>query len=254
MFIDTHAHLTMPQFNDLDELLRRAKESGVEKIVNASFDLDSSKKSVELAEKYSQIFASIGIHPHHAPDADGAAFDVLKELAKNRKVVAIGETGLDYFENPVPKDVQKKVVLDHIRLAKELDLPVILHVRDAGDDLLELINGMKELRAVFHCFAQDAAFAEKVIGLGALISFTANITFKNAHALRETARRVPLEKIMIETDCPYLAPQAFRGKRNEPSYVRYVAEKLAEIKNISVEEVSAVTSANAVRFFGLDKK
>lgn len=255
MLIDTHAHLTMDEFSgDIDNVLQRAKEAGVEKIINASFDLDSSKQAVALADKYNFIYASVGIHPHHAPDANEAAIEELRTLAKNSKVVAIGETGLDYYQNPVPADIQKTVLLKHLQLAKELDLPVILHVRDAGDDLLELIQNMKDLRAVFHCFAQDAKFAETVIKLGAMISFTATVTFKNAHAVRETAKQIPLEKIMIETDCPYLAPQALRGQRNEPSYVRYVAEKLAEVKGLSVEEVASVTAANAVRFFGLDIK
>ncbi|MCX5749521.1 MAG: TatD family hydrolase [Candidatus Saganbacteria bacterium] len=253
MYIDTHAHLTMDEFTDLPEVLKRAKDNGVTKIINASFDLESSKKSVSLAKEHDMIFASVGIHPHHADFVDDASINGLRELAANNKVVAIGETGLDYFENPVPKEVQKKAFARHIELAKELGLPLIFHGRDADGDMIEIIkeHGQGRIKGVFHCFSSDREFAAKVLEMGLMVSFTAVITFKNAHNVRTVAGYVPLESIMLETDCPYLAPQAMRGKRNEPSYVRSVAEKLAEIKNIPVEIIAERTSRNAEAFFKL---
>jgi TatD DNase family protein len=253
MLIDTHAHLTMEEFPDIDDVLKRAKEFDVRHIINASFDLDSSIKGVELAQKHDMIFASVGIHPHHADHADEASVIELKKLAGSRKVVAIGETGLDYFENPVPKEVQKKAFARHIELARVLDLPLIFHGRDADEDMLDVIKdaGAGKIRGVFHCFSSGKEFAKKVLDLGFLISFTAVITFKNAHGVREVAEYIPMDKMMLETDCPYLAPQVFRGKRNEPSYLRFVAEKLAEVKKVPLEEIGPITSKSAKDFFKL---
>jgi len=253
MLIDTHAHLTMSEFSDIPEVIGRSKEAGVGYIINASFDLDSSIKGVELASNNEMIYASVGIHPHHAEAVDDASVNKLRELSSGGKVVAIGETGLDYFENPVPKEVQKKAFARHIRLAEELGLPLIFHGREADDDMLEVIKeaGQGKIKGVFHCFSSGKEFAQKVLDLGFLISFTAVITFKNAHNARSVAEYAPLDRIMLETDCPYLAPQAFRGKKNEPSYVRFVAEKLAEIKKVPFETVEEITTGNALKFFPL---
>jgi len=241
----------MPQFSDLPEVLKRARDCGVRTIINASFDMDSSIGSIDMAERYGNIFASVGIHPHHADTVDEKVIEELGSLCDNKKVVAIGETGLDYFENPVPKDVQKKAFSMHIDLAIKKALPLILHGRDADDDMLDILKREKAERGVFHCFSGDADYARRVIGAGFMISFTGIITFKNADKAREALKAAPLDRIMIETDCPYLAPQIYRGKRNEPSYIRFVAEKIAEIKGISIEEVENVTSRNAALFFGL---
>jgi TatD DNase family protein len=182
--------------------------------------------------------------------------EIIAGLCANKKVVAVGETGLDYFENPIPKEVQKKAFALHIRLAVEKKLPLILHGRNADTDMLEVLakEGRGLVKGVFHCFSGDAAYARQVLDAGFMVSFTGVITFKNAHAVRETVKSVPLERMMIETDCPYLAPQAFRGKRNEPSYVVHVAEKIAELKQLSFDEVAEKTSANAVKFFSLGER
>lgn len=251
--IDTHAHLTMPDFNDLEDVLARAKDVSVNTIINVSFDMDSSIGSADLAKKFKNIFAAVGIHPHHAEDVNDDAINRLKTLANDKKVVAIGETGLDYYENNVPKDIQKKIFVRHINLAKELNLPLIIHVRDAYDDALEILKKENDppIKGVFHCFGECMEYAKKILDLNYYISFTGIITFKNAHNVRETAKYVPLDFIMLETDCPYLAPQIFRGKRNEPSYLKYTAEKIADIKSVSFEKACEETTKNAKRLFGL---
>lgn len=251
MLTDTHAHLTMDQFGDIEDVVKRAREAGVTRIINASFDLDSSRKSVALAEKYPGMYAAVGIHPHHAETVDDKAVAELKDLAGSNKVIAIGETGLDYFENPVPKEVQIKAYERHLDLAMELGMPVILHGREAGEDMIDMLKSKDPIRGVFHCFSEDAEYAKRVLELGFYISFTAIITFKNAHRMREAVQAIPLEKMMIETDCPYLAPQVFRGRRNEPAFVRTVAEKISEIKNIDYDAVADITTRNAVELFSL---
>lgn len=251
MLIDTHAHLTMSEFSDLPDVVKRAKEAGVGAIINAGFDLECSKDCVKLADQYDLMYAGIGIHPHHADTAKDNAILELKELAKNKKVVAIGETGLDYYENQVPKDIQKQAFIKHILFAKESGLPLIFHGRDSAVDMLEIIReyGKGSIKGVFHCFSEDEKYAQKVLDMGFYISFTAIITFKNANSMRETAKYIPLDRIMIETDCPYLAPQIYRGKRNEPSYVKLIADKLAEIKQVSPEIIEEKTTSNAKSLF-----
>ncbi len=255
MLIDTHAHLTMSQFGDLEEVLKRAKEAGVEYIINAAFDLESSKKSLELAGRYPNIFACAGIHPHNAGELDESSLSELSALLKNKKTLAVGETGLDFYNNEVPEAVQTKAFVKQIEISRDSGLPLVLHGRSAPDKMLEVLNSeAKGQKAVFHCFSQDSAYAKKVLDLGYYISFTGVITFKNAHSMREVVKTVPLERMMIETDCPYLAPQKFRGQRNEPAYVRYVAEMIAEVKKINKEEVEAKTTETAIEFFGIGKQ
>ena len=242
----------MPQFSDLENVISRAKDAGVEYIINASFDMDSSKKSVELATRHENMYACVGIHPHNAAEMDYAATEQLKEFLKIRKVLAVGETGLDYHNNEIPKEIQKKAFLEHIKLAKQCGLPLVLHGRNAPDHMLDVLKSEAAGHgAVFHCFSEDTSYAKKVFDLGYFISFTGVITFKNAYMLREVVKYAPIEKIMIETDCPYLAPQKYRGQRNEPSYVKCVAEKIAEIKGISIEEVESKTTETAIKFFGI---
>ena len=255
----------MQEFGDLPAVIERAKNAGVGVIINASFDLDSSKKAVELALAYENMYAAVGIHPHHADSMDDSAIKELKSLAKGPKVVAIGETGLDYFENPVTKEVQRRAYEKHLEIASELGLPLIFHGRNAGEDMLDSIKSKVPacrqarqsskskdgINGVFHCFSEDIEYARRVLDLGFYISFTGIITFKNADRMREVVRFVPLERIMVETDCPYLAPQVYRGQRNEPAYARIVAEKVAEIKGVSFEEVEKMTTDNARTLFKL---
>ncbi len=251
MLIDTHAHLTMSEFNDLPQVMDRAREAGVSTIINAGFDLESSIKAVDLTKQYEMMFSAVGIHPHHADSVNDSSINRLEELSKNKKVVAIGETGLDYYENPMPKELQKKAFEGHINLAKKLNLPMIFHGRQSGDDILDILKANKEVKGVFHCFSEDVEYARKALDMGFFISFTGIITFKNADKMREVVSYVPISSIMVETDCPYLTPQLYRGKRNEPSYVKIVAEKVAEIKQITFEQVCEITSRNANNLFGV---
>jgi len=253
MFIDTHAHLTMPEYSDLQSVLGRAKDAKVEAIINASFDLESSRASVKLAEDIDFVYAAVGIHPHDADLVTDDAIKELKKLSSSKKVVAVGETGLDYYRNLKPKEIEQEAFRKILILAQELNLPAIIHCRNADSDLIRIMREENKgnLRAVFHCFAGDEHLMNFALEMKYMISFTGNITFKKADLLRERVKQVPIESLMIETDCPYLAPEPFRGQRNEPSYVSYVAETIAKIKNISVEEVGMATTQNARRFFNL---
>ena len=255
MYIDTHAHLTFPEYKmDLKDVIERAKAAKVEAIINIALDEEAIKSSFKLGEEYPDyIFNAIGLHPHDASEWKEDYYEKFKSYAKEGRVVAIGETGLDYHYQLSPVDQQKEVFRRLLRLAQELDVPAVIHSREASDDTISIIrqenNG--KLRGVLHCFSGDMELAKGALDIGLLISFTANITFPKADKIRLAAKEIPLEKIMIETDCPFLAPQAFRGKRNEPSYVGYVAEKIAEAKGTSVEEIASITTKNARRFFNI---
>ncbi len=247
----------MSEFSDIDEVVSRAETAGVSHIINVGFDLESSKQSVELSKKYPQMYACVGIHPHHAQMLDDKAFAELECLAAQDKVVAIGETGLDYFVSETPKEIQKESLIRHVRLALSLGKPVVFHTRQAGGEILETLNSsfsvseLGKLRGVFHCFSENIELAKQILDRGFFLSFTGIVTFKNAHAVREVVAAVPIGKIMIETDCPYLAPQAFRGKRNEPSYLPLIAGMIAHIKDTDIETVALATTANAKQFFGV---
>lgn len=252
MFIDTHAHLQLSIFDvDRDAAIRRAHDAGVEKIIVISTDVASSHQSLELAEKFSELYAAVGIHPTDCGAAKDEDFATIGELAKHPKCVAIGEIGLDYYWKKVPPEVQQRTFIRQLHLAKELGKPVIIHNREAGAAILHTLQqaGIHELFGVFHCFSEDAAYAQKVLALGCDISFTGNLTYKKS-TLPEVARQVPLERILLETDSPFMAPVPHRGERNEPAFVLHIAEKLASIKKISVDEVARQTSANAARVFG----
>ncbi len=251
MYIDTHAHLTMPEYSDLELVLSRARDAKVEAIINASFDLESSRASVQLAEKHDFIYAAVGIHPHHAEMVEESAIEELVELAKNPKVLALGETGLDYFKIQGSKEVQQNAFRRFLNLAQAIDKPVIVHCRDAQDDMIRMIKeeNRGKLRGVFHCFAGDDTLIEFAKELGFYISFTGNVTFKKAHSVRENVKKVPIERLLLETDCPYLAPDPFRGKVNEPSYIIYIAEAIAKIKGIPVEELADKTTQNSKELF-----
>jgi TatD DNase family protein len=254
MLIDTHAHLDMREFNDdREDVIRRAREAGVEYILSVGTTVESSRDAVLLAEKYDFIYAAIGIHPHEVKDILHPAYEMLRHLAKHKKVVAYGEIGLDYHYEHSPRTDQKRKFRDMLREARVLDLPVIIHDRDAHDDTLQILSEewSPDLGGVMHCFSGDAALAMRLIEMGFSISFAGPVTFPKAEALREVVKQVPIEHILIETDAPYLAPQPVRGKRNEPAFVRHTAEMIAKVKGLTLDDVSRITSYNAMRLFGI---
>ncbi|MDD4940177.1 MAG: TatD family hydrolase [Candidatus Omnitrophica bacterium] len=252
MLIDTHCHLDFEQFSgDRQAVIRRAKEAGVGYFVNIGATLDSSAASCELAAKYPDLYASVGVHPHDANSFKDDDLTKLKELAARDKVVAIGETGLDYFRNLSSPEDQKRIFASQIELAKSLDLPLVVHTRQAEDQTLKILKAAMPLRAVVHCFSGDENFLRNCLELGFFISFTCNITYKKAQTLREMVKLTPLDKLMLETDAPYLAPEGFRGKRNEPSHIKLLAEEVSRIKGVSFEEVAQKTTGNAKLFFKL---
>jgi len=287
MLVETHAHLDYPDFaNDFDDVLRRATEAGVTRIITIGTSVESSRRAVDLAEKHSNIFAVIGVHPTYAEESGEDVITPLRELAKNPRVVAIGETGLDYHHLPSVSAAKEKVVQVFARalqgeteeeieanirdgayksrqaslfqqqldLALELGLNLVIHQRDAWDDTLEIMRPYSgKLRGVFHCFGGTLEQANEVVDLGHLVSFTGIVTFKNGASVREVAARIPLWKFMVETDCPYLAPVPFRGKRCEPAHTRIVAETIAAARGISLDDVAAMTTQTAQEFFRFNR-
>ncbi len=253
MLIDTHCHLDFPEYDqDRDQVVERAKDSGVGVIINIGSSLKGSAGSVELAEKYKNIYAVVGVHPHEAAQAPEDTAKTIKGLARNKKVVAIGEIGLDYFKNFSPVDKQRDLFRKLAAAAKELKLPVVLHSRSADEDTIKIIKEFMPLPAVVHCFSGDENFLRSCLDLGFLVSFTCNITYKKAQNLREIARICPIDRMMLETDAPYLSPEGFRGKRNEPFQVKLLAEYIAQIRGISFAEIADATTNNARKFFCLE--
>jgi TatD DNase family protein len=255
VFIDTHAHLQLSHFdNDRDEVIQRAFDAGVEKIIVVSTDVASSRESLHLAEKFSGIYAAVGIHPTDCNDASEADFEQIAELARHPKVVAIGEIGMDFYWKPFALEKQQQAFIRQLQLAKELQKPVVIHNREAGAAILQTLRlaGITHLPGVFHCFSENVEYAERVLALGCYISFTGNLTYKKS--LLPVAMQAPLERILLETDAPFMTPMPHQKdkKRNEPAYVVHVAEKLAEIKKISAAEVTRQTTANAVSLFKLN--
>lgn len=254
--VDSHCHLDFPDYqSDFEAVLERTREA-LDFVVNIGTDEHTSKRAVELAESHDFIYATVGVHPHDAATVSDVLMDKLHTLAKNPRVVGIGECGLDYCgltpgQEEQEKEAQRRVFSQHIELARELSLPFIVHSRDAYDDLLSiLIEKGSGVRGVVHCFLGTPEQAKKFLDLGLYVSFTGIITFKNAApSLLDTVRQVPLARIMAETDAPFLAPVPYRGKRNEPSYVQEVARKIAELKGLSYEEVDSVTTKNARELF-----
>ena len=230
MLIDTHCHLDFSEFDsDRELVIERAKKAGVNYIINIGSSFDGSQKSVDLATKYDGIFASIGIHPHHAEEVTEPIFTEIKKLTENKKVVAIGEVGLDYFKSPSPPENQKNLFIKFIELAKKRKLPLVIHSREASRDTLDILKNEynKPIPGVMHCFSGDRKVLDEVIELGLYVSFTCNLTFKNAKNLREIAKTVPPERLLLETDAPFLAPQTYRGKRNEPAYITELRDILS---------------------------
>lgn len=249
---DTHAHLDyFGSDKVIEAVVSRAKENNVSRIITVADKLESSYRAVELAQKFDGVYAAIGVHPHDAETVNPDTIKELKKLAKDPKVVAIGEIGLDYHKDYSPRVVQQKVFAQLIELANELGLPAIIHDRDADDDIIRIIaeHGLK--RGVFHCFSGDVSFAEIVLSMNFYISIAGPVTFKNAGKLIDVAKFIPLTKLLVETDSPYLTPHPFRGRKNEPSYVRFVAEKIADIKGINVSAVAASTQENVSILFSI---
>ncbi len=257
MYIDSHAHLFYPNFNgDLDEVINRAKANGVDYILVPGTNLATSAEAVQLAEKYDFIYAAVGVHPQDTKEWDDSLIEKIEELTTHPKVAAIGEIGLDYYYDFSPKEIQISAFKKQIDLALKLKLPIIVHNREASSDLMEIFREYKEseLKAQFHCFAGSANEARELIEMGHFVSFTGNITFKNADNVRKVLDNVSVEDLLLETDSPFLTPVPHRGKRNEPSYVPLIAEKIAELKNIRTEDVARTTSYNAYKLFGIGEK
>jgi TatD DNase family protein len=266
IFIDSHAHLEMEQFNaDRDAMLQRAKDAGIETIlaIGSGTGPGSLDCAIQLADQHDFIYATIGIHPHEAKLASEADFEELAQLAKRPKVIAWGEIGLDYFYDHSPRDVQQQVFLKQLHLAQKAKLPVVIHCRpsdnsnDAWEDCLNVLRdewAPSEIGGILHCFTGTWAHAERALEMGFIISFAGNVTFPKAQQIREAAKQVPLDRILIETDSPFLAPVPHRGKRNEPSFVKETARQLAELRGLATDEIGLQTAKNFYRFFSLHEK
>ena len=253
LIFDTHAHYDDEAFDaDREELLASMPENGVGLIVDPGCDLDSSRRAVELAEKYPHIYAAVGWHPENCAPYTSESLDTLRQWAKSPKVVAIGEIGLDYYwpENP-PRDFQQQVFRAQLELALELDLPVIVHDREAHGDSLAIVKEYPALRGVFHCYSGSVEMARELLALGWYLGFDGPVTYKNARKTVEVAEMVPLDRILIETDSPYMSPVPLRGKRNDSRNVFYIAEKLAQIKGMTTEEMARLTMENGKSLFGI---
>lgn len=253
---DTHAHYDDPQFDpDREALLAALPENGVGLVVNPGCDLATSRQAIALAERFPHVYAAVGYHPENCGPYVPEDLDRLRELARHPKVVAIGEIGLDYYweENP-PRALQQEVLRRQLALAEELKLPVIFHDREAHGDSLAIVREFPAVRGVFHCFSGSVEMAEELLKLGWMLSFNGAITFKNARKAPEVIAAVPLERMMVETDAPYLTPVPFRGKRNDSGYVHLVAEKIAQLKGLPAEQVERQTWENGVRFFGIPQE
>ncbi len=254
MLIDTHAHIEGEEFDqDRDEVASRAFEAGVNGWINISNGTESLKKSLALAEKYDSIYSSVGLHPHEAEGAKQEELDALAKQVNHPKVVAIGETGLDYYYENSSKEAQQKLLLFFLKLAKESGLPLSIHMRDAEEDFLRCVEEVfpDQVKGVIHCFTSTLEFAQTCLKKGFYISFSGIVTFKKSVDLQEVAKIVPLDRLLVETDAPYLTPEPFRGKRNEPAFVVKTAEKIAALKEITLEELTKQTTKNAQHLFGL---
>lgn len=254
MLFDTHAHIDDEKFDqDREEIIEKIKKSGVSLVMNVGADIKSSKRSVELCEKYDFFYAAVGVHPHDTDNMTESDIETLKNLAKHKKVCAIGEIGLDYYYDLSDRNNQKKWFEAQMHLAREIKKPVIIHDRDAHKDTMDILKkcGVEETGGVLHCFSGSVEMAKEALKLGMYISIAGPVTFKNASKLLDVVKQVPIDRLFIETDSPYLAPVPVRGKRNDSSNVRYVAEKIAEIKGMSLEDVSRITKENACGFFNI---
>jgi TatD DNase family protein len=254
MLFDTHTHLNDKAFEeDREMVVQRAEKEGVSLLVNVGFNRETIPQTLKLAENYDFIYAAVGWHPHDAADMKEEDLNWIEELSAHPKVVAIGEMGLDYYWDNAPRDVQKDVFRQQIALAKRVKKPIIIHDRDAHRDVVDILReeGAEEVGGIMHCFGGSYDIAKECLDLNFYISFGGPLTFKNAKKPKEVAKQIPLDRLLIETDSPYLTPHPYRGKRNESSYVRYVAESLAEIKGLSYEEICRITMENGKRLFNI---
>jgi len=254
MLIDSHAHLEMPEFKeDIEEVIERAKSSGVEYIFTVGTEKKDWGKTIEIANTYPSVYALLGVHPHNAKEIDNETYPLLKSFCQNERVRALGEIGLDFYRNLSPREIQLKRFREQIGLAKELGLPVVVHDREAHKETIEILRDEKaeECGGIIHCFSGDYEMAKECINMGFYISIPGSITFRNAEVFRGIVKKIPLEYILIETDAPFLTPEPFRGKRNEPSFVKYTAKKIAELKRVSFENVAEITSDNALKVYRL---
>ncbi len=252
MFFDTHAHLDIhPLRDDETGVVARARAAGVSRLVTVGIDVESSARAIGIAHRHEGVYAAVGVHPHDAASLSPAALAELDRLVTCDKVVAIGETGLDYYRDRCPRDIQRAAFREQIRLARKNNLPLIVHDREAHEDVLSILREecASEVGGILHCFSGDLAMARDVVAMNFLVSIPGTVTYKNAEALVETVRGLPLEKLLIETDCPYLAPIPHRGKTNEPAFVPLVAARIAGIKGVTVEDVARITTLNAKRLF-----
>lgn len=253
MLIDSHAHLEMKEFdNDRNEVIRRAKSAGVDLIVTVGTNLTLSREAVTLSGRYENIYAAIGVHPHDVEKINSKTYDDLKELAGLKKVVAYGEIGLDFFRDIAPRALQIEKFGEQLQLARELNLPIIIHDRDAHNQSLQMVKASGIRNGVWHCFSGDYEMAKQCLDWGFYLSVPGVVTFDKSKTIQNVVKQVPLSSLLLETDCPYLAPNPYRGKRNEPAYIVQTAKKVAEIKGLSWEEVAAVTAQNTLDLFHIE--
>jgi len=246
--IDTHSHVYYDQYrDDLSSVIESAEKNGVNRIICVGTDIKSSYESIDISNKYHNVFCTVGCHPHDTSKINSKYIAELEQMCKEPKVIGLGETGLDYYYNHSPRSIQKKCFIEHIELSKDIEIPLVIHNRNSDDDLLEILKKYKP-NGVVHCFSGNIAMAKEIIDLGLLLSFTGIITFNNS-TLRDVIKEINLNTFMLETDSPYLTPIPFRGKRNEPKHVKIIAEKIAEIKNLPIEEIIEHTTKNAYRLF-----
>ena len=247
--IDTHCHINDEKYkHDIDIIVQKAIDSGVKKMICVGVDLETSEKAILISNKYEQVYATVGYHPHESKDAPQRYIYELEDMAKNSKVVAIGETGLDYYYNISPKSIQKHIFNEQIELSKDLNIPIIMHNRNSDKDLLSIIESSKLDYGVVHCFSSDWDMAEKLLKLDIKLSFTGMVTFIK-DPIEEVLKKIKLDDFFLETDSPYLAPNPHRGKRNEPAMVNLIAQKIAQIKNVPLETIVESTTKNALSFF-----
>jgi len=259
LLIDSHAHIDLPEFNkDRDQVLERARRRGVGAVINVGLDAESSRQSLAMAKKYDDIFVAVGFHPHEAAKMKEGDLESLAELTKDSRVVAIGEIGLDFYRNLSPRESQLEVFKKQLDLAVELKLPVVVHCRQAHEEVYDILSAWvkanpadNDRRGVIHCFSGDIGMARRYIELGFYISLAGSVTYPSAGELVEVARELPLDRLLLETDAPFLAPQAHRGKRNEPAYMVHTAEKVAEIRQMPVETVAEAAARNTIGLFRL---
>jgi TatD DNase family protein len=256
MLIDTHCHLDFKDFDDdRRDVLKRAGDIGVGAIINVGSSMEGTERSIQIAQDNDFIYASIGIHPHEADSVSENDIKLFAGFLNQPKVVAIGEIGLDYYRNISSKENQKKLFISLLKIAKSSGLPLIIHNRESHEDMINILKSImgNSVKGVMHCFSGDETFLKTCLDMGFFISFTCNITYKNAGKLREVAKLVPMDRLLVETDAPFLSPQDFRGKRNEPMYVKYALEEIAKIKSLDFDKAAEITTNNAIKLFNLPK-